>query len=323
MEQLISVIVPVYKVEAYLDRCVESVSSQTYPNLEIILVDDGSPDRCPAMCDAWAAKDSRIRVIHKTNGGLSDARNAGMAAATGDFLGFVDSDDWIAPEMYEKLLDAMCRDGSDIAACAVTLAWEDGRQAFLAQPECCVLDRLQAQKALLEESRLKHPVWYKLYRREKAVHIPFEVGKYHEDVFWSYQAVGSADKVSIIDYPGYFYRQRIGSIMGAGYSMKRLDAVEAVCRRYKYFREDCPELADLALTAIWNTCIYHGQMALKYLKKEDASRVFAYLKSVLEQYPIRRENYAAIKITHRLWLDLAGISLGAVCRVKNFLKIGL
>ena len=98
MEQneLISVIVPVFKVEKYLDRCVQSIVDQTYRNLEIILVDDGSPDNCPAMCDAWAEKDNRVKVIHKKNGGLSDARNAGMAIATGELMGFVDSDDYIS-----------------------------------------------------------------------------------------------------------------------------------------------------------------------------------------------------------------------------------
>ncbi len=101
---LISVIVPVYKVEAYLNRCVESIVNQSYSNLEIILVDDGSPDRCPEMCDVWSQKDKRIKVIHKENGGLSDARNAGMAIATGTYIGFVDSDDWIDRDFYEKLL---------------------------------------------------------------------------------------------------------------------------------------------------------------------------------------------------------------------------
>ena len=114
-QQKISVIVPVYKVEAFLDRCVQSIVSQSYKNLEIILVDDGSPDNCPSLCDAWAAKDSRIKVIHKENGGLSDARNAGMAIATGELMGFVDSDDWIAPGMYQHLYDRMKEDNSDIA----------------------------------------------------------------------------------------------------------------------------------------------------------------------------------------------------------------
>lgn len=112
---MISVIVPVYKVEPYLDRCVRSIVEQTYTDLEIILVDDGSPDNCPAMCDAWAEKDNRIKVIHKQNGGLSDARNAGMDIASGDYLGFVDSDDWIAAEMYQVLYDMLQRDSSDIA----------------------------------------------------------------------------------------------------------------------------------------------------------------------------------------------------------------
>ena len=104
---LISVIVPVYKVEPYLDRCVQSIVDQTYGNLEIILVDDGSPDNCPAMCDAWAEKDSRIKVIHKENGGQADARNVGMAVATGEYVAFVDSDDWIDIRMYQRMHEAM------------------------------------------------------------------------------------------------------------------------------------------------------------------------------------------------------------------------
>lgn len=118
--ELISIIVPVYKVEKYLDKCVESIVEQTYKNLEIILVDDGSPDNCSAMCDEWAQKDSRIKVIHKENGGLSSARNAGLDACTGDYIGFVDSDDWIEPDMYEYLLNIgmktmrMFRDASSL-----------------------------------------------------------------------------------------------------------------------------------------------------------------------------------------------------------------
>lgn len=103
-EPLVSVIVPVYKVGKYLDKCVESIVEQTYKNLEIILVDDGSPDNCPAMCDKWAERDSRIKVIHKQNGGVSSARNVGIDAAQGEFIGFVDSDDWLEPDMYDCLV---------------------------------------------------------------------------------------------------------------------------------------------------------------------------------------------------------------------------
>ena len=139
---LISVIVPVYKVEAYLDKCISSIVGQTYRNLEIILVDDGSPDNCGAICDAWAEQDSRIKVIHKENGGLSDARNAGMSAATGELLGFVDSDDHISPEMYQLLYERMIADNSDISACGVEMVFENGLPSRpLTKPGTCILDR--------------------------------------------------------------------------------------------------------------------------------------------------------------------------------------
>ena len=117
---IVSIIVPIYKVEPYLNKCVQSIVDQTYRDLEIILVDDGSPDICPAICDAWAAKDSRIRVIHKENGGLSDARNAGLAIATGKYISFIDSDDYIEPTFIADLHDALSRSGADIAECGVS-----------------------------------------------------------------------------------------------------------------------------------------------------------------------------------------------------------
>ena len=121
----ISIIVPVYKVEKYLDKCVNSIVGQTYKNLEIILVDDGSPDNCPAMCDEWAQKDSRIKVIHKKNGGLSSARNAGLDACTGDYIGFVDSDDWIEPDMYEYLLNIGMKNNADVSRCEFVIEAEN------------------------------------------------------------------------------------------------------------------------------------------------------------------------------------------------------
>lgn len=319
----ISVIVPIYNVEKYLDRCVKTIVNQTYQNLEIILVDDGSPDRCPEMCNTWAEKDSRITVIHKENGGLSDARNAGVAVATGEYIGFVDSDDWIAPEMYERLYAAMQRDSSDIAACSVEMVWEDNSPTkMLTQEINCVLDRLDAQAELLSERKLKQPVWYKLYRRSIIKDILFEKGKYHEDVFWSYRAIGAANKVSIIDYVGYFYWQRVGSIMGEGYSLKRLDALEAHCKRYEYFRSHSPELESKALTAIWKDCIFHGQMALTYLPKDKWDPFFSQLILVRQNYPIDYSALSQEKITHKIWIIGSMISLKAICRIKNLLNVG-
>ena len=122
---LISVVVPVYKVENYLDRCVESLLAQTYQNLEIILVDDGSPDSCPALCDEWGKRDEHIVVIHKPNGGLSDARNAGVLAAHGDYIGFVDSDDYVAPDMYESLYAHLVEADADVSICGIADVYFD------------------------------------------------------------------------------------------------------------------------------------------------------------------------------------------------------
>ena len=118
---MISVIVPIYKVEEFLDECIQSIVDQTYQNLQIILVDDGSPDHCGEMCEDWAKKDKRIEVIHKKNGGLSDARNAGLAVATGDFVAFVGSDDWIEPQMYETMLISLIKEKADFVACALQI----------------------------------------------------------------------------------------------------------------------------------------------------------------------------------------------------------
>ncbi len=321
---LISVIIPIYKVEAFLDRCVLSVVEQSYSLLEIILVDDGSPDNCPQMCDEWAQKDSRIKVIHKENGGLSDARNAGMKSASGEYIAFVDSDDWVAPEFVERLLSAMRDDDSQIAACTVEMVWEDGTPSSLLTARTnALLNQEEAQRALLEESLLKHPVWYKLYKRETIAGIAFEVGRLHEDVFWSYQAVGRAEKVSVIDYIGYYYFQRSGSIMGKGYSLKTLDALEARVLQYQYIVEHFPGLELSARINLINNCIYHGQMTIKYLDGETQKKALEYIMSVKKEYSLEHQEYTGMKLTHLLWMKLANISFLSCCRLKNFLGIGM
>lgn len=317
----ISVIVPVYKVEAYLDKCVSSIVNQTYTNLEIILVDDGSPDNCPAMCDAWAEKDSRIRVIHKPNGGLSDARNAGMAVATGELMAFVDSDDWIAPDMCEYLYQRLTEDNSDIAACGVQMVWEDKKLCrMLTRAGSYVLNQEEAMRAIIEESWLKQPVWYKLYKTALVRDILFPKGKCHEDVFWSYQAVGSAKKVSVSDHVGYYYLQRGGSIMGAEYSLKRLDAVEAKVQRCAYIQERFPALSPLAVKDLWLTCIYHGQLAPRNLDEKAVAQAMAFLQSVLKSNPVAADGCTW---KERIWLRMARLDLQMTCRLRTCLHIGL
>lgn len=318
---LISVIVPVYKVEAYLDRCVQSIVDQTYRNLEIILVDDGSPDNCGAMCDGWAERDSRIRVIHQENGGLSDARNAGMAVASGEYMGFVDSDDYISPDMYRLLYERMAADGSDIAACGVEMVFADGSPARpLTRDGNCILNRDAAVETVIRESWLKQPVWYKLYRSHLIRDIPFPVGKYHEDVFWTWQAIARADQVSVFDTLCYYYVQRSGSIMAESYSLRRLDAVEAKRQRLGFLEKEYPRLADLGRTDLLFTCLYHGQMALRDLEKPDSESALHSLTPIVRACKIGNTQ---LPFAHRCWLRLAKLDLRLACCLRNILGVGL
>ena len=321
---LISVIVPVYKVEPYLDRCVESIVNQTYRNLEIILVDDGSPDNSPQMCDAWAERDSRIKVIHKENGGLSDARNAGMAAATGELMGFVDSDDWIREDMYQLLYENMCKHDSDISACGVKMIWEDGSsEQMLTKDGCCVLKTEEAMLSVIREDWIKQPVWYKLYKTELIRDIPFPVGKYHEDVFWTYQAIGAVKRVSVFDEPCYFYRQRSGSIMGEGYSLKRLDALEAKCHQFEYIMLHWPKLTGFCEINFRFSAMYAYQMALLHLNGSELAEAVDQIKRIIKQNPISLQAMADVSMKQRLWMYMSQISFVTTCRIRNILGIGV
>lgn len=211
---LISIIVPIYKVEEYLNECVESLIKQTYTNLEIILVDDGSPDRCPEMCDHWATKDGRIRVVHKTNGGLSSARNAGIEVAIGEYIGFVDSDDFVHEQMYEKLAQGFVgRDNVGITACLVS-AYRDGEITpygkgwDIKQPQ--ILSYAEFNVAMI---RLARPfmVWNKLYRRDLIGNIRFREGRNNEDTLFMYDISTAIEekRMNMYELPDYFYYYRI------------------------------------------------------------------------------------------------------------------
>jgi glycosyltransferase involved in cell wall biosynthesis len=298
----ISVIVPIYKVENYLNTCVESIISQSYTDLEIILVDDGSPDNCPQMCDDWAVKDSRIKVVHKENGGLSDARNAGLAVATGEYISFVDSDDWIEPDFLQVLLRAMDATGAGIADCATRLVSEDGKELSVrGVSEDETLDTVTALVRLVNEDRVYQTVWNKLYRREVIGGILFEKGKYNEDDYFTYQVFDRAEKVAIVAKPMYNYLQRSGSIMGVGFSLKRLDALEAKCQRQEYLKTQAPGLAAIGRRDLFFSCLYMGQQVLLHLQGDDRKTAMTQVHSALAQYPLTAADLRSLPLKRRVW----------------------
>lgn len=240
MSELISVIIPIYKVEEYLDECITSVIAQTYTNLEIILVDDGSPDNCPQMCDNWAKKDARIKVIHKRNGGLSDARNAGLDIATGEYISFVDSDDYIKPDMLEKLYASICKVDADIAACGILNCEGDrqntwGCRDFVGSSE-------QIYGLLYDDAAYPVTAWNKLYRRCCWEKFRFPVGKICEDAFTTYQLIHRANRIVMIPEALYCYRIRPESIMTSSFSLKRMDEEEAWRCNYQFIDRHYPRL---------------------------------------------------------------------------------
>ncbi|MCI6379792.1 MAG: glycosyltransferase [Faecalicoccus sp.] len=210
----LSIIVPVYQVEAHIDECITSILDQTFRDFELILVDDGSLDRCPAICDVYAQKDSRIRVIHQKNQGLSAARNTGLQAARGDYIGFVDSDDFIEASMYEKLLDNLEREKADISVCGRYKVWGDKKIQEQKSNVYKVMDSAQAL-ALMNTNVLGYfdvAAWDKIYKRSCFKGIEFPEGKLCEDWFVMYKLFFNAHRIVYDSIPLYNYRQRTGSI---------------------------------------------------------------------------------------------------------------
>lgn len=210
---VISIIVPVYNVEKYLPKCIDSILAQTLKDIEIILVDDGSPDNCGMICDRYAELDSRIVVIHKPNGGISSARNDGIAAARADIIGFVDSDDWVEPEMFEKLVSALEKNGSDIAICNVSYDYLDHSHpsSVIIENEK-VYSRDDALRLLVEDRMIHNYVWDKIFRKS-VLSVPFPEGKTFEDILVMIQWFANSNKLVTIPYVGYHYVQRASSYL--------------------------------------------------------------------------------------------------------------
>ncbi len=240
MDDLISIIVPVYKVEQLLERCVASIMNQTYKNIEIILVDDGSPDRCPKICDELSGKDHRIIVLHQSNKGLSGARNSGLEIAKGKYIGFVDSDDFIHPQMYEILYYHMKKTDSMLAVCNYMPV--DGQA-----PDRGNLAAEQLAYRLYDAGELMCKMydpsyyyivmaWNKLYNRELFDGLRYIEGKIHEDEFAIHRILASCDRIVVVPAALYYYYHRFESIMGEGFSLKTLHRLEAYEDRLDYLK---------------------------------------------------------------------------------------
>ncbi len=232
-QPLISVIVPVYNVEEYLDKCVESLVNQTYENLEILLIDDGSPDRCPQMCDEWAQKDNRIKVVHKENGGLSSARNAGLDNCAGEYVGFIDSDDWVDLKFFETLYNNLVEDDADISVVGV---WKVYETEMKSQTEKFVRRSFTGEETLKNflymRNNLAGGVTDKIFKIKLFEGVRFPLGLIAEDRYVHAVIYSRINKLAFDPVPMYYYLTRENSICTSDlnpHTFDRIKIVEMIC----------------------------------------------------------------------------------------------
>lgn len=238
---MINVVIPVYNVEKYLKDCMESVLAQTYTDFQVVLVDDGSTDGCPGICDAYAEQDARVKVIHKTNGGLSDARNAGTEAAEGDWIFYLDSDDYLEKNALETVVNIQKEYQSDIVVGNYSYLYEDHEDtAQTPYNGICVLNNHDAMEALIT-GKIQNFAWGKLIRAGIAKRHLFPKGKIFEDHYWTHEIFAEANRVVFCPAPMVHYRQRQNSI---SYTMnpERLDILEGWKVRTEFLGKNYPNL---------------------------------------------------------------------------------
>lgn len=251
---LISVIVPIYKVENYLHRCVDSILNQTYTNLEIILVDDGSPDNCGRICDEYAEKDSRVVVIHRENGGLSAARNSGLDICKGDYIGFVDSDDCIHPEMYQLLYEDIKHYGTKLAFCQPNMCKNQNINAI----EVFYNSKCYDAYSILNRCMIENIWWSactKIYSHSLFDNIRFPEGKTNEDYPVTIRIYDKCDRIAVNYNKLYNYCLRQGSIARSKFNVKKFDQIDTANDVYGYMQEHHSELASPAQRRMLASCI--------------------------------------------------------------------
>ena len=316
---LISVIVPVYRVEEYLERCVKSILSQTYKNLEVILVDDGSPDQCPAICDACAEKDARVKVIHQENKGLSGARNAGIDAASGEYLAFVDSDDYVSPHFIEELYQLLQDTGCAIGQCRFSYVKgdglvEEGDSAFCIYRGESLMEQLYGPE---EKATCFVVAWNKLYRAElfKETGIRYPEGRIHEDEATTYRLFHEAKKLAFLDRALYGYYTENGGSITSVFSAKRLQWLTAHEERIAFFKKNGYEkLLPAAYRKLCDACITFYFRCTEQVK--DAEELKKELRKRLEIYRANGAAWiAALPLKTRMGYELFSMSPGLYAKM--------
>ena len=316
----LSIIVPVYNVEPYLRRCVDSILAQTFTDFEVILVDDGSPDNCGAICDEYAAKDERVKVIHKENGGISSARNAALDVTQGEYIGFVDSDDFIHPQMYETLVDVMENYAVEMVQCAYRDVSPDAKiesyKIFQEEPQIINAEEIIENFYPKYWQIFPGLVWRKVYKRETFDDIRFPVGMIFEDIYVLIPTIEKCSAVAVINSPLYYYATNPESVMRREMTRKNLcDHISVYYDHLNFFESRGNEIqynrAQEALCSVFAIYYFHHHFSKKI---EGFTQE---MRKVLRQYPTMLRNPEICKMKK---LCLLSMLLSKKLAFKLFLK---
>ncbi len=289
---MVSIVIPIYNVEKYLEDCVNSVISQTYRDLQIILVDDGSTDSSGDICDVFAEKDERIQVIHKKNGGLSDARNEGTAASRGEFIFYLDSDDYLENNAVQVLLEYQNAHHADVVVGNYFYTYDDHEDvAANKETECQVLDKTDTIRQLMSGD-IQTFAWGKLVRAEIAKQHEFPVGMLFEDHFWTHLVFQDSNVVACIPQPLVHYRQRQSSISYT-FTEKRLDIIKGWEARILFLQEEYPELVEMYLERCAHDAVSLAWLILTKMKHNRHG--FELLQNFINKYDLAEHSSGHIK----------------------------
>ncbi len=307
---LISVIIPIYNVEKYLSKCIESVINQTYKNIEIILVDDGSPDNCGKICDEYAKIDSRIKVIHKKNGGISDTRNIGIDNSNGKYITFIDSDDYVTNDYIEYLYYILKEEKVDISCCNFELIYDNNKKIEVndEKEKIFCYSQIEALKELLYQKNIDNSIWGKLYKKEKFDNIRFPYGEIYEDYAVFYKILLECDKVAYSNLKKYIYLRREKSILTSDFGEKDFFMIDVSKEMYKNIISKYPFLEDALNSRIINMDFY----LLRRMDKKVYPKEYKTLVNDVKNRRRRVSKDKKIKLKTKIGIYISYISIDLV-----------
>lgn len=314
---LISILLPIYNVEKFLPKCLNSILCQTYEKLEIILVDDGSPDNCATICDEYAKKDSRIKVIHQENMDVSGARNTALKAAKGNFITFVDPDDYVDKEYIKYLYEILKKNNCDISTCGETFVYEDGTlKSHHEEEKCEIYTSYEALELMLYQKKVNNSPCGKLYKRELFKNIWYPLGKRYEDLGTTYKLFLNARNIAVGNKPYYYYFQSVNSIVRSTFNTKTLDIIEMAEQMERDILKIYPEFQSALQSRVLNAHFF----IIRQLPKKKFPSEYKKSKEYIKKNRFKVLKNPKVRLKTKLGILISYLGIGTLKKFYNLLN---